>query len=187
MNRFIPSGSNKIQSKLSSAVVYIRGDLYALGFVGKAEKPAFNYRFESAIARAKYVGEWMQMQDKRAAEKLEAKAVKKAQGRVLAVGDVLCASWGYDQTNIDFYQVVELVGAKSVKVRAIAGDRIENQGDRGQVVPVADQFIGEAFVKRDDQGSISLNSYSSARKMEPVAVLPSGSKIYKSQYWSSYA
>ena len=28
----------------------------------------------------------------------------------LKVGDVLRSSWGYDQTNVDYYEVVELVG-----------------------------------------------------------------------------
>jgi hypothetical protein len=40
----------------------------------------------------------------------------------LKVGDVLYSSWGYDQTNIDFYQVTRLVGKQSVEVREIASE-----------------------------------------------------------------
>ena len=36
----------------------------------------------------------------------------------LKVGDILYSSWGYDQTNIDFYQVTA-VGVHSVKIREI--------------------------------------------------------------------
>ena len=32
------------------------------------------------------------------------------------VGDVFEASWGYEQTNVNFFQVIELVGKKSVKL-----------------------------------------------------------------------
>lgn len=32
------------------------------------------------------------------------------------VGDIFECSWGYEQTNVDFFQVVKLVGSKSVRV-----------------------------------------------------------------------
>lgn len=35
------------------------------------------------------------------------------------VGDIFTASWGYDQTQTDFFQVVELVGELSVRVREV--------------------------------------------------------------------
>lgn len=35
------------------------------------------------------------------------------------VGDIFEASWGYEQTNVDFFQVVALVGASSVRVRQV--------------------------------------------------------------------
>ena len=35
------------------------------------------------------------------------------------VGDIFSASWGYDQTQTDFFQVVELVGELSVRVREV--------------------------------------------------------------------
>jgi len=36
------------------------------------------------------------------------------------VGDLFRASWGYEQTNVDFFQVVELVGESSVRVREVS-------------------------------------------------------------------
>lgn len=35
------------------------------------------------------------------------------------VGDIFSASWGYEQTNVDFFQVIELVGKRSVRVREV--------------------------------------------------------------------
>lgn len=35
------------------------------------------------------------------------------------VGDIFSASWGYEQTTTDFFQVVALVGEKSVRVRQV--------------------------------------------------------------------
>lgn len=36
------------------------------------------------------------------------------------VGDVFVATWGYDQTNNNFFQVTELVGSASVRVVEVA-------------------------------------------------------------------
>ena len=35
------------------------------------------------------------------------------------VGDIFKASWGYDDTNTDFFQVIALVGEQSVRVREV--------------------------------------------------------------------
>lgn len=35
------------------------------------------------------------------------------------VGDIFSASWGYDQTQVDFFQVIALVGETSVRVREV--------------------------------------------------------------------
>lgn len=35
------------------------------------------------------------------------------------VGDLFCMSWGYEQTNVDFFQVVALAGKTSVRVRNV--------------------------------------------------------------------
>lgn len=36
------------------------------------------------------------------------------------VGDLFVCDWGYEQTNINFFQVVALVGAQSVRVREVS-------------------------------------------------------------------
>lgn len=60
------------------------------------------------------------------------------------VGDILYDSWGYDQTNIDFYQVTR-TSPKSVWIRPIASEQVK--GTEGfmsaNVKPVKDKFIGD--------------------------------------------
>jgi hypothetical protein len=43
------------------------------------------------------------------------------------VGDVFYASWGYEQTNLDFFLVTELVGAQSVRVLPVFLNEIEEE------------------------------------------------------------
>lgn len=38
----------------------------------------------------------------------------------IEVGDIFKAVWGYDDTNTNFFQVVKLCGAESVRVREVA-------------------------------------------------------------------
>lgn len=51
------------------------------------------------------------------AEDKEPEAEKSANG--VQVGDLFVCSWGYEQTNVDFVQVVALCGKSSVRVRPV--------------------------------------------------------------------
>lgn len=44
------------------------------------------------------------------------------------VGDIFYSSWGYEQTNVDFFQVVALVGECSVRVREVRPQMINEKG-----------------------------------------------------------
>lgn len=47
------------------------------------------------------------------------KKAEKANKYGVKVGDLFHASWGYEQTNSDFFQVIALVGETSVRVREV--------------------------------------------------------------------
>ena len=47
----------------------------------------------------------------------QAKVTTTTTNHSLKVGDILVASWGYEQTNVDFYQVVALKGKTMVTVK----------------------------------------------------------------------
>lgn len=56
------------------------------------------------------------------------------------IGDIYVNTWGYDQTNQDFYQVVDKRG-KSVYFRKINGKIVVNKYDRGYCIPLKDDFV----------------------------------------------
>lgn len=65
----------------------------------------------------------------------------------LEVGTVLVSSWGYDQTNIDFYEVVKRT-AKTVEVRPIRR-KVQPKGWCQDIVePLPGSFSGEAFRRK---------------------------------------
>lgn len=130
---------------------------------GKASRPYAHYSFSSSERRAKYIDE--QKQSDRASVEFKAKmkavqAEEKAKGaQLFEVGTLLAYSWGYDQTNVDFYQVVEKKGM-TVKIRPIAGRTKKNSEgfDCNRVMPVKDAFIGEEVItKRITGTSLSMD------------------------------
>ena len=54
---------------------------------------------------------------------------------VVNVGDIFVCSWGYDQTNIDYYKVLE-VKNKSVVISAIGQDRNYTGHMQGECNPL---------------------------------------------------
>ena len=118
----------------------------------------------------------------------ECKAEERAQ-RVLKVGDVLVSSWGYEQTNIDFYEVVRLAGQYSVFIREIGSEAKYEHSMSGERWPVPGKFIGEEQRRQTcshSGDSVSLSSFQSARLVEPTGEV-NGKAEYRSFYFSSYA
>lgn len=77
------------------------------------------------------------------AEAKERKRLARAQFQnPYKVGDILHHSWGYDQTNCDFYQVVEVKKASVVLRKIGAGTVPGTEGFMSeQLMPVKDAFI----------------------------------------------
>ena len=89
--------------------------------------------------------------------------------RNLTVGDVLCCRWGYDQTNVDYYQVTKLVGKTMVEIRKIEAHKVEDMSMQGWSTPRCGQFIGEPLRRKANGSSVRINSYSYAYLLVPSA------------------
>lgn len=133
----------------------VLGELTALArkSVSKARhnKPVFNYRFRNAEQMDSFLSRQLDGLKKIAENKKEREEIKKAARENMnhgyQVGDVIYDSWGYDQTNIDFYQIIE-VKPKSLVIQAIHEERVAGYGDlSGNVKPVKGFFHGEPMVK----------------------------------------
>lgn len=63
-------------------------------------------------------------------------------------GDIFVSNWGYDQTNIEFYQVVEKKD-KTLIIREIAKKKnYDNASMTGTCLPIKNQFIGKPLLKK---------------------------------------
>jgi hypothetical protein len=58
------------------------------------------------------------------------------------VGDILVSLWGYDQTNVDFYEVTA-VTRSTVVIRRIAAERDYTGSMVGHARPLAGEFLSD--------------------------------------------
>lgn len=69
--------------------------------------------------------------------------------QVPEVGTILYSSWGYDQTNIEFYKVVK-VSEKSVWIQELKNQIVEQVGFMSEKVVPSDEFRKGGWVKAPD-------------------------------------
>jgi hypothetical protein len=110
-----------------------------------------SFAFPTDVAADEYIGQIREQEAKKngeqAAKRGRLAELKAAWVNPYKVGDLLNYSWGYDQTNQEFAQIVA-VGARSVTIREISRHSIRATGSMSDVVaPVKDHFTGEPVVK----------------------------------------
>ena len=85
------------------------------------------------------------------------------------VGDLFYSSWGYEQTNVDFFQVIALVGESSVRVREVnppvisdkaTGPMAADRAYQTKGLPILDPKSYSVFIKDQENGDLKrLKSY----------------------------
>ncbi len=74
--------------------------------------------------------------------KIDTKRKNEEELKNIKVGDVFCYSWGYEQTNVDFYQIIKRPSKSVAIVRAIGSETIkETSWCSSEVKPVKDSFL----------------------------------------------
>jgi hypothetical protein len=155
----IATGTRKVDGHAAGA---FPGERYYLAvFIGKAVKPALNAFgfYESEASRA----EAIERVRRSLATHAEAKAKRREERRQphsLAVGQVLLSSWGYEQTNVDFYEVVAVRGAV-VDIRKLAASTTNDSDMTGHATPVPGQYVSDVIRSKrpDARNSVRLNSH----------------------------
>jgi hypothetical protein len=78
-----------------------------------------------------------------------------------AVGDILYTSWGYEQTNIDFYEIVARRGKSTLSLRKLRCSSEVEGWCRHKVLPLKGQFAGNQVLTRriSKHGTAKIESY----------------------------
>lgn len=150
----IPKSSIKVVAKIGDGVVYLftntRGRPSAMAFHGTVTtKPDWHYSFANPAQREAYIRRFFEGRAARTAAQAERKA-KRFQPHRLERGHVLVSVWGYEQTNVNFYQVIALIGANTVELREMTQiiGGTDDGAWQGKAMPRMDDFRGEPFRRR---------------------------------------
>lgn len=97
------------------------------------------------------------------------------------VGSIFYTSWGYEQTNVEFYQVVKLVGKSTVIIKQISSHQVEGtEGfDSCEVMPNIDCFLEP---QNEIRKKVNFGNYIKFKGFND-AYLWNGKPKYKSWYY----
>lgn len=212
----IPAGAvrDKRSSDAGAAYTYeMAGRLYAMAFVGSAGKPAWHYRYRTEEQRAAKIEEFFASLQRHAEYKAANRASASEWRHDVKVGDIFRSSLGYDQTNIDYYEVVALVGDTMAEVVEIQQESEETAWLQGDCVPAPGKWAtepdyspaGEEYKREHGhyprknvkpfrvriQGGpkcepyFKVRSFAHASRVTPVATV-AGRPMYGASHWTAY-
>ena len=168
--RFIPQGY--IEYKRSGdSVIYASADhLNAIAYRGKKARSEWYSSFTSENSFLSAVTRFFESITDHDQRINNRKKERSEFITALKPGDIMVMSWGYEQTNINFYQVIEVTGRCTIMIREICGTITETENGfmQGTVIPRPNVWAHDSLLikKRvqswDGKEYISMTSYASA-------------------------
>lgn len=180
---YIPAGSVERRDAASDAVAYVYttalGKAGAAIFFGKQAKPVSHFTYRDEARRDEAVAQAFASRQASQKFKAERQEEKKNFVHDYKVGDIFYTSWGYDQTNVDFFEVTKVSG-KMLTVAAIGMSSEDTGYLTGNCKPRPGAFLtgrhAKSFRVLARQGGVTIDGHS-AWRCDPA----------ESHRWSSYA
>lgn len=147
VQRYIPVGWEEISHPGLPGVVYVdRAGLHAEAYRGKAIRPTWNYRFRSAAQMDQEIGRFFAGIAAHEEDKRKRAKARQAYVPTLKPGDVLYTQWGYEQTNVEFFEVIAVNG-KRVTIREIPKSIEETGNMCGIARPIRGKYVGKPITR----------------------------------------
>ena len=150
------------------------------------EKQIFGFRFLNEDRRLEYINEDYSNRVKNQEAKEKYKSDKKEKNKSdllnVKVGDIFKDSWGYEQTNVDYFQVVAKPSSSYIVVKKINCELIDETVSNmsAYVKPLINSFKNDEELKFKLNGaSFKSSSFSWANKVENIEK----EKAYTSWYY----
>lgn len=146
---YIPKRATKISAKDCDAVCYFapfvkkstgQSLFHLVGFAGKAEKPSINWTIRNVKELERTIAEFFASRKGREDRAEKNRAERKAFAHSVTVGDIYRTSWGYDQTNVEFFEVVEVKGKYAI-LREIESASSDDGKGSERCVPQSGAFV----------------------------------------------
>ncbi len=152
-------------------------------WAGNQRNPFVRCRYQNVEQRELSLCFHLNIAKEREAFKAQQSLKKKNFQPTLKVGDILASSWGWEQTNVSFYQIVEVPSKCFVVVKEIQQETTRGTGNgmAAYVKGVKDLFLDKAIpakykvVQLGSSQGIRINSSERARPWD-------GKEMYGSWY-----
>lgn len=153
----------------------------AIGFIKKQTKAVFHYSFKCIEELDDFLCKWSKRLITNQERKQKIKSERKEEEtalienlkKLIPLGSVFVSSWGYEQTNVDYYQVVGYKGKKTLLLKEICKTYLEEKNCAGSCLPLVDDFRNEEILQKQVElrknqnggfsARININSFSSAQ------------------------
>ncbi len=106
----------------------------AMAFAGRRSKPDWRFRFRDDQQREYRVHKWLEGLRERETQKTE-RQKQRTQPHGFRPGQLFYISWGYDQTNIDYYMLTETRGKTQGYVVPISQKTVRSSTGADYVAP----------------------------------------------------
>ena len=161
-----------------------RGKYAVAAFNSRSKKPIFHFLYQTEDDCIEVIKDFFLNERNLKADRQLRRLERFNYVNELVVGDILYTSWGYDQTNVDYYQVTRVI-KKKIAVRPIRSDYFQLTYMSGESIPVPNQFIGEEFVvqTRSSKSAMIEGQYANLVQYQLV----DGVKVYRKQHESSWS
>ena len=145
-------------------------------------KKVFAYRFRNTDQMLEHCVKYFNDKTKALQDEIESKKARKIQNEIdkenVKVGDIFCYSWGWEQTNVDLWQVAEKPSKGTIIIRPISTITVEETSWASENCKAdIDNFIGAEEKVRLNGGSFK-RSCGYARKVQN----PKTDTFYRSWY-----
>lgn len=162
--------------------------LAAVCFLGRAQKPAWRYRFTTAEQMQSRIEDTIDKYQARKTLQLEAKADRKLRkaeaSKLVNIGDIFVESFHYESTTVEFWQVVSKHGSK-VELNKISKSLVhtDSSGRNEDYMPDIDGFIADKKMTMTISDKVGDTIYLKCQSWYSVTSW-SGRPVYQTNiYW----
>jgi len=152
IGRVRPNGLDQtITGEFGIEVFYSETMMNAIFFFGKSAKKTWYYHFHSVDRMFEKINETIaNVTANMKAEQEKKEATKALQADLKAsdfytIGDIIVNTWGWEQSNVDFYQVVDVMN-KKIRVKEIGSEMVPGSAHCSMscdVTACKDHFIAD--------------------------------------------
>ncbi len=170
---WVPPGATIVRDKMSDAVAYLytdaKGRPCARVFYGRQGKPVAAFWYRSDSQREKDVTRYFATRRDRQAQ-LDARAKDRADFvHAVKVGDMFKTCWGYDQTNVEFFEAVAISGTM-LTLREVRQESVSTDSMHGRCVPLPGDYIGAPIRRRAGPHGVRIDDVRFASHYVPMII-----------------